>query len=187
MAAITTITFTDANGTVTENTGTAAGDLNAAILAADNATSGPVTIAITGGDVVETSDPTAIELQNGVSLTVEGNGNALNGQNAHRGLFAYSGAVTIQDLTIENAHAVGGKGGDGGQGGGGGAGLGGGLFVGAGATVSLQTVAFQSDAATGGAGGNGSQLNENAGGGGGLGGAGGNGTNTRAFPDQSVS
>ena len=71
---------------------------------------------------------TEINLHAGVTLDIEGNGATLDGENAQHGLFVYSGTVTIESLTIENAKAVGAAGNDGG---GGGAGLGGGLFVGA--------------------------------------------------------
>jgi len=50
-------------------------------------------------------------------------GHPFNGAGAFRGLFAYSGAATIENLTIYDAVAQGGGGGEG-IGGGGGAGLG---------------------------------------------------------------
>ncbi len=66
-----------------------------------------------------------------MSLTIDGNGatldgGAVNGVGGHRGLFVYSGNVTIENLTLSNMNAIGGAGV---SGGGGGAGLGGGLFV----------------------------------------------------------
>jgi autotransporter-associated beta strand protein len=86
-----------------------------------------------------------------------------------RGLFVYNGQVSISDLTIQNAIALGGGGS------GGGAGLGGGLFVAGansgttGGNVTLDGVTFTDDAAQGGLGGDinfaGMPL---AGGGGGL-------------------
>jgi ribosomal protein L7/L12 len=168
MAAITVTTF--AVSTFAE--------LQAALLAADNvaANTGAIEIDVQGV-IAETADPTAINLQAGNSLLITGaNGTTgtLNGQNAHRGLFVYSGNVTIQDLLIENAVAQGGAGS--GTRGGGGAGLGGGLFVaadlanGAAASqVTLRNVSFAADAAIGGAAG----VGANRGGGGGLGGNGG--------------
>jgi hypothetical protein len=85
----------------------------------------------------------------GLGITIDAAG--------HRGLFVSSGNVSIEDLTIANAAALGAAGQSvpegGGGGGGGGAGLGGGLFVGAGANVTLGNVAFQNASATGGAGG----------------------------------
>jgi hypothetical protein len=139
--------------------------LDAAITALDGMLSGSYTITFTG-NIAETADPTAINLQNGVSLTINGDGHTLDGGSAHRGLFAYEGTITIEDLTIAHALAVGGAGG---TGAGGGAGLGGGLFI-AGADVTLNEVTFSDDTARGGAGGAGM----GSGGGGGMGGAGGN-------------
>jgi hypothetical protein len=78
--------------------------------------------------------------------------------------------VSVNDLTIADAKALGGAGGAGG--GGGGAGLGGGLFVASGASVTLNDVSFHGDQATGGAGAGGGGF---GGGGGGMGGAGGGG------------
>ncbi|HEX4259762.1 MAG TPA: hypothetical protein VHY76_01555, partial [Acetobacteraceae bacterium] len=68
----------------------------------------------------------ALNLVAGVSLTIDGAGNTLDGSNAFRGFLAYAGDITIENLTITDADAVGGAGA---FGGGGGAGLGGGLFV----------------------------------------------------------
>ena len=157
--------------------------LNQAILAVDSAAAaGAYTIDIAAGANIElTSALEAINLKSGVALDIEGlgAGATLDGANAsdvsddQRGLFVYSGVVTIANLTIENMKAIGG----GGVSGGGGAGLGGGLFV-AGfgdpdqtvtPNVTLDDVIFSGDSATGGAGGaKGAGL-----GGGGLGGAGG--------------
>ena len=92
----------------------------------------------------------------------------------------FGGNVTIENLTIASATAIGGAGGAGG--GGGGAGLGGGLFVGQGGAVTLDNVGFANNGAIGGAGGLGAinahgdfveAIQGDGGGGGGLGGAGG--------------
>src|SRR5580658_189725 len=123
---------------------------------------------VDGTTVADPPDLLAINLNSGVSLTVNGEGDALDGQNKYRGLLVYAGDVSIENLTIENALAAGGEGGGGG---GGGAGLGGGLFVAAGASVTLDNVIFNRDTAAGGTGGTGLY-----GGGGGMGGAGGSGT-----------
>src|SRR5208283_4649233 len=157
--------------------------LNADILQADTASqAGAVAYAIelTGNITLRNADLpdglAGVVLLNGSSLTIDGNGHTLTGGSTQRGLFAYEGNVGVDDLTISNAHAVGGAGGAGDFGGGGGAGLGGGLFVGASADVTLTDVGFVHDHATGGkggAGGLGSGVGD--GGGGGLGGAGGNG------------
>jgi hypothetical protein len=128
--------------------------------------------------LTESADISAINLAGSDTLTINGQGASLNGAEAYRGLFAYSGIATIENLTIENCVAKGGAGGSTGSrgAGGGGAGLGGGLFVAnnptggaAPANVVLDDVIFESDSAVGGAGGarSGSGV---SGGGGGLGG-----------------
>jgi autotransporter-associated beta strand protein len=182
-------------------TATSASDLNALIKAADSATSGTFTIdisgsialntlpavadgetlAFSGNSAVETPvtavpDIAAINLQSGVSLVIAGSNNAvLDGGNTVRGLFAYAGNVTVNNLTLQNMVARGGAGGNSGWAGGGGAGLGGGLFVGAGANVTLNGVGFSGDQAIGGAGGDntGGGFAGGYAGGGGLGGNGG--------------
>jgi hypothetical protein len=141
--------------------------LNAAIEAVDAAAanSGAQTIDIESGTISLTSALEAINLNAGVSLTIAGDSGAvLDGGGTQRGLFIYSGDVTVENLTLQNMKAVGGAGGSGG----GGAGLGGGLFVAGSSDVTLDNVAFNNDAAKGGAGGSGSD----AIGGGGLGGKG---------------
>jgi hypothetical protein len=138
-------------------------ELNQAIADIDSATSGSYTIDFTSnitegtdnGDPIFFGDKTlsappelyALNLQSGVSVTVNGGGYTLSGAGKYRGIFAYAGSVTIQNLAIDNTLA---KGGDGFNGGGGGAGLGGGLFVASGAQVSLSGVTFSGDAAKGG-------------------------------------
>jgi outer membrane autotransporter protein len=107
------------------------------------------------------------------NITIDGNGNSLDGGGAYRGLFVYSGDVRLESLTIENAAA---EGGDAGSRGGGGAGLGGALFVNFGATVTVIDVALVDNTAEGGDGGKGLVPPGNyfyGGGGGGLGGDGG--------------
>jgi hypothetical protein len=71
----------------------------------------------------------AINLNSGVSLTINGNQATLDGKNEttgqsynQRGLFVYAGTVTIENLTVQNTKAIGGNGQ---TGGGGGASLGG--------------------------------------------------------------
>ncbi|HEX4261609.1 MAG TPA: Hint domain-containing protein [Acetobacteraceae bacterium] len=161
--------------------------LNQAIAAADAETSGSFVIRFTqsitegtdtgsttviGGQTVDLPpDLFALNLQPGVSLTIDGAGFTLDGAGQYRGLLGYAGNISVDDLSITDANAVGGAGGAGAAAGGGGAGLGGGLFVAAGANVTLDDVTFSSDAAIGGAGG--VLASNGAGGGGGLGGAGG--------------
>ena len=120
-----------------------------------------------------TNDLAGVYLGSGSTLTIDGGGNTLDGAGTYRGLFAYDGILNVASLTIADAHAVGGAGGEGYGGAGGGAGLGGGLFVANQAEVTLANVNFVDDAATGGAGGN-AGLGTFGGGGGGLGGPGGN-------------
>jgi hypothetical protein len=185
-------------------TAASASDLNALIAAADSqASAGTLTIDISGSISLNTlpavadgesltfasgsttgtitavtavPDIAAIDLHSGVSLVINGSNNAiLDGGNTVRGLFAYAGNLTVNNLTIQNTQAQGGAGGTAGFAGGGGAGLGGGLFVGANANVTLNSVSFSNNQALGGAGGNntGGTHSNGMGGGGGLGGNGG--------------
>jgi hypothetical protein len=57
--------------------------------------------------LTEQADIAAINLAGKDTLTLDGQGAFLNGDDAFRGLFAYSGAATIENLTIENAVANG--------------------------------------------------------------------------------
>ena len=124
-------------------------------------------ITFNGNTLSAPADLYALNLKGGVSLSINGGGYTLAGANIYRGLFAYSGAVAVQNLNIDNTVA---QGGVGAYGGGGGAGLGGGLFVGAGAQVTLSGVSFSSDKAQGGGGGYDYHVLYQYGGGGGLGG-----------------
>src|ERR1700722_9638054 len=134
-------------------------DLNNAIQQYDTATSGSITINITQDIILGTSgvgglplDLDALNNSSGVTLVIEGNSHTLDGDGHDRGFLVYAGNVSIDNLTIDNAAAVGGNGG---TRGGGGAGLGGGLFVASGGTVAIDNVTFSSDSATGGNGGSG--------------------------------
>jgi Hint domain len=112
--------------------------------------------------------------------TTDGQSVTLYGGGEHQGFYVYSGAATIENLTLDDTAAIGRSGGGGGNGGvtsgiggsivaggggggGGGAGLGGGLLIGSGASVTLSNVAFQSDSAQGGHGGEGGVTNSQAG------------------------
>jgi autotransporter-associated beta strand protein len=108
------------------------------------------------------------------SVTVTGNGNTLDANNAGRAFFVQAGTASIANLTINNAVANGGAGGSATTGGGGGGGLGAGaaVFVNTGAAASLTNVTVGNASATGGAGGSGT-AGAGGGGGGGLGGGGG--------------
>ena len=108
------------------------------------------------------------------NLTVDGAGVpglTIDGQSASRVFFVEAGTVTIENLTIANAHATGGAGANGG---GGGLGAGAAIFVNAGATTVIN-VNFTNDAVSGGTGGAATRGSTGAssGGGGGLGGSGG--------------
>jgi hypothetical protein len=148
--------------------------LNAAIRQMDTTTVATSYTISLDSSLTLSADLDAINLANGSSLTILGNGYTLDGNGLYRGLFVYDGNVTIGNLTLSDMKAVGGAGGSGSTGGaGGGAGLGGGLFVASGGDVTLNGVSFSADSATGGAGGAGSGTGGVAGGGG-MGGAGGN-------------
>jgi hypothetical protein len=126
--------------------------LNTDIVDLQSAAPGDYTIAFTQNI---TAGLYAIILPTGVSLTIDGQNFALNGQgvaDTYGGLAVLAGKVTINDLTIEDTTA---QGGNGEGSGGGGAGLGGGLFVGDTATVSVNNVIIMHAAADGGAGGGG--------------------------------
>jgi uncharacterized protein with beta-barrel porin domain len=127
-----------------------------------------------------TSQAAPLAVRPGQSITVNGNGNTIDGNGQFRPFFVLDGQVSINNLTVANGRAAGGDGGAVGAsgvagGGGGGLGAGGGLFVNNTASVTLTNVAFTNNAAAGGAGGaSGSGIFVRGGsGGGGLGGAGG--------------
>jgi hypothetical protein len=97
----------------TYNVSTLAG-LNSAIEAVDAATagSGAQAIDIESGTISVTSALEAINLAAGVSLTISGaSGAVLDGGGTQRGLFIYSGDVSIENVTLQNMKAVGGAGG----------------------------------------------------------------------------
>jgi hypothetical protein len=129
--------------------------LQNAITTVNAATSGSYTISFASPALVISETATILEigLQSGVTLTLDGDGGALNGSSGGQqfgGLAVLSGAVTIQNLIVENTLT---SGGNGNGNSGGGAGLGGGLFVGSTAVVTLSSVGFSSDSAAGGNGG----------------------------------
>ena len=68
-----------------------------------------------GATLTESADISAINLAGKDTLTINGQGAKLDGAGAYRGLFAYAGATTIENLTIQNAVAQGGAGGGGGR------------------------------------------------------------------------
>ncbi|WP_299107308.1 Ig-like domain-containing protein, partial [uncultured Bradyrhizobium sp.] len=160
-------------------------ELNAAILQMDSggqnaAPNANYTINITASFSLS-SELYALNLLSGSSVTIngsDGHGGAytIDGLNAQRGFFVYAGNVNLENLTIQNTVAAGGRVIQGG--GGGGAGLGGALFVSANGSATLDNVVFHNSAANGGNGGTGSTASnanlDGFGGGGGMGGQGGN-------------
>ena len=116
-----------------------------------------------GATITLSKDLPAINLDAGSTVTFLGGAHAIDGASAFRSLLVFAGNVTLENMTIQHAHAQGGNGGFAEEGGGGGAGLGGGLFVAgtnivngttiAGGVVTLQNVSFAHDSATGGDGG----------------------------------
>jgi autotransporter-associated beta strand protein len=146
-------------------------ELRAAI---ETARTTPNTEIVLTANIALTQDLPALQGTDTVVRSSTGNAFSINGSGQFRGLFIYSGSTTVQDLTITNAVARGGNGGNGQSvGGGGGAGLGGALFVNAGATVTVANLSLTGNAASGGNGGIGGSGGQ-GGGGGGLGGNGGN-------------
>ena len=127
---MTTTFKVNSEGATFGNTNTTT--LNGAIRTIDTGLAGNYVIDITG-PIDLTSPLLAISLLGGSTLTIEGTNSGgcapqvqtIDGANTYSGLFVYSGNVTIDDLTIQNAKAIGGAGGTGKVGGGAGAGLGG--------------------------------------------------------------
>ena len=182
------------NQIVTTNSDTGPGSLSEAITYANANPGTTITFGISNQTITLTS-PLPLILGNNTTIDGGSNNITVSGANTYRVFFigaagqepgTYpSTTATIDNLTIANAKAQGGTGGDGGPGrkggsnpgggggGGGGAGLGGAVFVSSTGSLTLSGVALSSNAATGGHGG---VLNANGvGGGGGMGGAGGNG------------
>jgi autotransporter-associated beta strand protein len=142
-------------------------DLRAAI---ETARTTPNTEIVLTANIALSQDLPALQGTGTIIRSSAGNTYSINGAGQYRGLFVYSGSVTVQNLTITNAVAQGGHGGAGVVAGGGGAGLGGALFVNAGASVTVSNVSLLTNQAVGG---NGGQPGGFLGGGGGLGGDGG--------------
>lgn len=143
-------------------------DLRNAIFTA-NDTGGTQTITLTGNVTLTQSLPMITD-----SLTFVGGGFTIDANNTGRVFFAQNGTLAVSNVTINNARAQGGAGGDSnvGAAGGGGLGAGAAIFVNATAAVTATNVVIGNAAALGGDGGDGSNTNVGAGGGG-LGGNGG--------------
>ena len=112
-----------------------------------------ISFAAAGGMLALSQALFPVVLPSGSTLLIDGAGQTMDGGGVAEGFFVTSGNVTLRNLTIADAVAIGGAGGSLVSGGGGGAGEGGGLYVGPGATVIVRGVAFSGDAAIGGAGG----------------------------------
>jgi len=85
--------------------------LNAAIVAADGATTpGTVTITLGGNISLGTTALEAINLHSGVTLDIEGSGFTLDGGGTQGGLFVYAGTVDINNLAINDMLEQGGAG-----------------------------------------------------------------------------
>lgn len=172
-------------------------DWNTAVATVAAAGAGSTTtINLTGGFTL-TSSMAQLQASNAnVTVNITGNGQTIDGGPGFQGIVvdgANAPTVNISNLTIANTAAQGGSGEDGqdgflsgslsygaGGGGGGGLGTGGGLLVGSGANVTISSVTFTGNSATGGAGGNGGAAQDAAadlinGGNGGAGGAANNG------------
>jgi autotransporter-associated beta strand protein len=148
--------------------------LSAAIAQADSNASASYVINFQNNITLSNAASNTLNAFNTTSnVTVNGNGFTLDGGSAQRGFFVFSGTVAIENLTVQNAQALGGSGGSGGGPvGGGGGGLGGALFVASSGIVTISNVTLLSNNASGGSAGVGRGVGA-AGGGGGLGGAGG--------------
>ena len=173
-----------ADFTVTTANDSGAGSLRAAITALNGSADNSNTIIISSGlaAITLTRDLPAVQK----NVVIQANNNTLNGDNRFRGLFIGAWApgtatqvpvaVTIQDLAITQAWALGGPGGanlgTGTVGGGGGAGLGGALFIANGASVTVSNVSLVANFAVGGTGSDAFSAGGGAGGGG-MGGDGG--------------
>ncbi|MDO9105374.1 MAG: calcium-binding protein [Methylovulum sp.] len=117
-------------------------DLSSALLATNNDDQADI-INLTGNISLSGDLPLIAE---DLSLTIEGNGFTVSGNHSHRVLFVKSGTVVLDNLTLSEGLAEGGKGG------GGGAGMGGALFV-YGGSVTVQNSHFVNNQAIGGDGG----------------------------------
>lgn len=142
------------------NAGNDSFSLDMAVESANAGMSGDFTVDFVNPVLLESAGvPTQVRAVNsdgtftfvGNDITVNGNGNILNGNNANvRGFFVggdagpATGSVTINDLIFQGCQV------EGGAGGGGGMGAGGGLFVYTGKKVTLKDCVFQNCSAQGG-------------------------------------
>ncbi len=113
------------------------------------------------------------------SLTIAGNSGSpfpIDGGTNFQAFSVSTGTVSFSNLVIQNTNCKGGAGGNGVAGGGGGVGGGGAIYVHDGASVSISSVQFSGNQATGGGGGVSAAVGGGGGGGGFGGGAGGAGS-----------
>ena len=141
-------------------------DLRTAIFTSNTNGDPTNTINITGDIALTQSLPMITD-----DVTINGGGNTIDAQNNGRVFFVQAGTASISDVTVNNARARGGDGGE--HGGGGGLGAGAAVFVNDGASASLAGVTIGTASAEGGVGGSDSGGGIGGGGGGGLGGDGG--------------
>ena len=139
---------------------------------AANDNGGPATITL-GADIALTGSLPPIEVNIDFVGTNTPTNWAINANSLGRVFTVYQGTVTITNLRILNARAIGGAGGGGTFPGGGGLGAGAAIFVAGGATLTTTNLVIQNAAAQGGAGGAFTGAGLGGGGGGGVGGAGG--------------
>lgn len=160
----------DCTGAVTSCVARTEADLRAAISSAS-----VTNVTLAGSITLSASLP----IVQGKNFTLDGAGNAIDGNNAHRIFFVDNPnqEVTLRNVALTEGRGEGGGGGAGFVGGGGGLGAGGAIFVNAG-HVTIENVGFSDNNAQGGKGGNASTTysrSASPGGGGGFGGGGGNG------------
>ena len=86
---------------------TSEAELNADLVTLAGETSGSFTLDL-ASSIALGSDLEAINLQSGVTLTIDGGGGTINGGGAYRGLFVYAGNVTIENLSLSLTVAIGG-------------------------------------------------------------------------------
>lgn len=150
--------------TVTSTADSGADTLRDALL---NAQSGDTINIMPGLGTINIGSTTNTALPILIGVAINGNNNTISGQDTYPIFFAFSGANTIDNLTLMNGKGLGGDGGAGHGGGGGALGAGGALFVNNGATVSTTNISFSTNTVQGG---NGGAPNGSRGGGGGGGG-----------------
>ncbi|MGB3189536.1 MAG: DUF4347 domain-containing protein [Limnoraphis sp.] len=132
------------NNVLADFTVSTAADLtNALNQARNNFQADEITIT---GNINGFTNSFAIDIQDGESLSIIGNGNTIDAGNNTQIFRIVNGTIVLSDLTIENGRA---RGGDGLTGGGGGLGAGGALYI-DGGNVTVENVEFSNNQAIGG-------------------------------------